>query len=266
METNGVVVRNENLCNEFYHIEIHSPEVASIVEPGQFVMVGVNRIGGVYDPLFKRPISIYRINRDSNTFELLYKVVGTGTKLLSQHRTGDRLSLLGPLGKGISFPDHVQKIAVVTRGIGVAPAMAIIDEAVKKKLSVYAFLSSRSESGLLCRSEIETKAIETYITTDDESVNCCGNVTMFLEELLKKVSIDVVYTCGSKRLARHIIELKKQYGFAGYILLEERMACGYGACKGCVCEISSNGDLSSHVEYQRVCTDGPVFEIDKVVI
>jgi dihydroorotate dehydrogenase electron transfer subunit len=270
MEIEGVLIKHKHLNGRFYWLEIEAPGIVESAAPGQFVMVGVNRVtADSKDPLFKRPFSFYRINRAHGTFELLYKVVGRGTSMLSNFAEGESLRLLGPLGKPIILPANAKNIAVVTRGIGVAPAMAIIDEALSKNMRVYAYLSASTESGLLCSKEIEKKVTATYITTDDGSVNCCGNVTMFLEETLREIKIDAVYSCGSRRLAKHIADLKKVYQFEGWVLLEEHMACGFGACKGCVCKVKNRDDNSQNhenIEYRRVCVDGPAFEIDKVVL
>ncbi|MBC7320304.1 NAD-dependent dihydroorotate dehydrogenase B electron transfer subunit, partial [bacterium] len=150
-------------------------------------------------------------------------------------------------------------IAIVGRGIGAATLMPLLEECHKKGIEVYSFLSAKEEKLLLGKEKIEALSIRTFYTTDDGSEGTKGKVTTFLEELLKDntVHIGAVYTCGSKRLARHIRELQKAYHFAAYISLEERMGCGIGACKSCV--------INTFSGYQRVCKEGPVFPLEEVI-
>lgn len=252
--------QTEIIKNHFI-LKIFSPEIVKEAIPGQFVMLSAWK---QWDPLLRRPFTFNRIFYKEGSFELLYKKVGKGTEIMSNLKAGDQVSLLGPLGNGIKFPKNIKRIAIVCRGIGVAPMLAIIDKAKEKGIDIYAYLSAATEDLLLVKKEIKRKAKSLYITTDDASLGIPGKVTDFLEKTLKDTKIDAVYTCGSKRLKRHIEKLKELYGFNAWVILEEHMACGFGACKGCACKAKKDNDHKD--KYFLVCKDGPVFPVDEVEV
>lgn len=252
--------QTEIIKNHFI-LKIFSPEIVKEAIPGQFVMLSAWK---QWDSLLRRPFTFNRIFYKEGSFELLYKKVGKGTEIMSNLKAGDQVSLLGPLGNGIKFPKNIKRIAIVCRGIGVAPMLAIIDKAKEKGIDIYAYLSAATEDLLLVKKEIKRKAKSLYITTDDASLGIPGKVTDFLEKTLKDTKIDAVYTCGSKRLKRHIEKLKELYGFNAWVILEEHMACGFGACKGCACKAKKDNDHKD--KYFLVCKDGPVFPVDEVEV
>ncbi len=252
----GKIIENRHLQGDYYHIVIKAPKIAKKARPGQFVMLSKWSIKNL---LLKRPFSVNSIDVNQGLLSLLYKKVGKGTQILSESRPKELIELIGPLGNGFSIPEEVKIIAIVGRGIGVATLMPLVEECHKKGIEVYSFLSAKEEKLLLSKEKIEALSIRTFYTTDDGSKGIKGKVTTFLEELLKDntAHIGAVYTCGSKRLAWHIRELQKDYHFAAYISLEERMSCGIGACKGCV--------INTIYGYQRVCKEGPVFPLEEVI-
>jgi len=254
------VLNQTEIIKNHFILKIFSPEIVKKAIPGQFVMLSAWKQG---DPFLRRPFTFNHIFYKEGSFEILYKKVGKGTEIMSYLKAGDQVSLLGPLGNGIKFPKNIKRIAIVCRGIGVAPMLAIIDKAKEKGVDIYAYLSAATKDLLLVKKEIKQKAKLLYITTDDASLGISGKVTDFLEKTLKDTKIDAVYTCGSKRLKRHIERLKELYGFDAWVILEEHMACGFGACKGCVCRAKKAND---HDSYLLVCKDGPVFPIDKVEV
>lgn len=255
--TNGIVAEHVLLKNGYYKTVFIAPQVAQTAKPGQFVMLSKWNIKELF---LKRPFSFYEIEPETGRFSLLYKKVGKGTAVLSESKPGEQVELIGPLGNGFILPEKVKNIAVVARGIGVAPLLPLIRQVKSENRGIYSFLSASSKELLFANELVEAVSLNTYYTTDDGSKGLPGNVTMFLEDLLREdpEAIDVVYTCGSKRLARHIGELQQRYHFQAYISLEERMGCGIGACKGCVVETSHG--------YQRVCKEGPVFRLEEVVL
>jgi NAD(P)H-flavin reductase len=138
--------------------------------------------------------------------------------------------------------------------------MSLARESNKNGIEIFSFLSARTKDLLLYSDEIKSLSKDIFYTTDDGSKGATGIVTLFLDNLLEEteIKIDAVYTCGSKRLARHIKELKKKYHFSAFISLEERMGCGIGSCKGCV--------VNTIHGYQRVCKEGPVFPLEEVIL
>lgn len=252
----GKVLGNQKLEKSHFKMTIEAPQVAQGAIAGQFVMISKWQLKEL---LLKRPFSFSGIQRDQGAFDLLYKRVGKGTQILAASEAGEWVEIIGPLGKGFTVPDHARKIAIVARGIGAAPLMPLVRESTRNGIEVFSFLSAQESSLLLCNEELESLSEKMFYTTDDGSKGVKGNVTCFLEALLekKKVYFDAVYTCGSKRLARHVQELQLRYHFLSYISLEERMGCGIGSCKGCV--------INTKHGYQRVCKEGPVFPLEEVV-
>jgi len=252
--TKGKIIEQVNLNNNYYRIKIKAPQIAKEAKPGQFVMLSKWKIKQL---LLKRPFSFYKIESNLGTFDILYKKIGKGTKILAESKIGDLVELIGPLGNGFKIPKNTHNIAIVARGIGIATLMPLILESKKKGIEVYSFISAQTENLLLYSDKIESISRETFYTTDDGSKGAKGKVTNFLEKVLKGIVIDVVYTCGSKRLTKHIRDLQKTYNFLSFVSLEEHMACGIGACKGCVRKTKDG--------YKRVCKEGPVFPVEEVI-
>jgi len=255
------VINQKEIIKNHFILKIFAPEIVQKAIPGQFIMLSAWK---QRDPLLRRPFTFNRFFSKEGSFEILYKKIGKGTEIMSHLKYGDQVNLLGPLGNGIKFSQGIKKIAIVCRGIGVAPMLSIVDKAKEKGIDIYAYLSATTKGSLLRKEEIKEKAKSLYITTDDTSLGISGKVTDLLEETLRKVKIDAVYTCGSKRLKCHIESLKEQYGFSAWVILEEQMACGIGVCKGCAIRAKKVGNSSDR--YRLVCKDGPVFPVDEVEV
>jgi len=257
MFVKGRVIENKLIKDDYFIITIDSPDITSKAKPGQFVMLSSWQMENLF---LKRPFSFYNIDSGQGIFTIFYKIVGKGTKILSQSKAGDEVELIGPCGNGFSFPINTKRIALVARGIGIATLLPLALEAKKRGIEIYSFLSAREKTLLLGKDKLEPLSSHIFYTTDDDWKGTDGKVTFLLEELLKGNTVDfqAVYVCGSKRLARHIKELQKEYRFAAYVSLEERMGCGIGACKGCV--------INTIHGYRRVCKEGPVFSLEEVIL
>jgi len=257
MFVKGRVIENKLIKDGYFIITIDSPDITSKAKPGQFVMLSSWQMENLF---LKRPFSFYNIDSGQGIFTIFYKIVGKGTKILSQSKAGDEVELIGPCGNGFSFPINTKRIALVARGIGIATLLPLALEAKKRGIEIYSFLSAREKTLLLGKDNLEPLSSHIFYTTDDDWKGTDGKVTFLLEELLKGNTVDfqAVYVCGSKRLARHIKELQKEYRFAAYVSLEERMGCGIGACKGCV--------INTIHGYRRVCKEGPVFSLEEVIL
>lgn len=257
MFVKGRVIENKLIKDGYFIITIDSPDITSKAKPGQFVMLSSWQMENLF---LKRPFSFYNIDSGQGIFTIFYKTVGKGTKILSQSKAGDEVELIGPCGNGFSFPINTKRIALVARGIGIATLLPLALEAKKRGIEIYSFLSAREKTLLLGKDKLKPLSSHIFYTTDDDWKGTDGKVTFLLEELLKGNTVDfqVVYVCGSKRLARHIKELQKEYRFAAYVSLEERMGCGIGACKGCV--------INTIHGYRRVCKEGPVFSLEEVIL
>jgi len=209
--TKGKIIEQVNLDNYYHKVKIKVPQIAQEAKPGQFVMLSKWKIKELF---LKRPFSFYNIEPNLGTFEILYKNIGKGTQILAESKIGDSVELIGPLGDGFKIPENVHNIAIVARGIGIAPLMPLILECKQKGINIYSFLSAQTENLLLYYDKIESISKGTFYTTDDGSKGVKGKVTDFLEKILKEIVIDVVYVCGSERLTKHIQKLQKEYNFS----------------------------------------------------
>jgi dihydroorotate dehydrogenase electron transfer subunit len=231
--------------------------------PGQFVMLRVSRQSV---PLLRRPLSIHRlISEGERTIgvELLYKVVGTGTVLLSEARQGDVLDILGPIGNGFSISSRHQSVYLVGGGIGVPPlvflATVLRGDAGPAAPRCRMFLGGRSSEDLLCVEEFEALGIPVRLTTDDGSTGDRCLVTHPLEEAVASSPPDIIYACGPRPMLSCVAGISRKHGVACQVSMESMMACGMGACLGCALPGSNAGD-----RYWHVCKDGPVFDVTQL--
>jgi len=230
--------------------------------PGQFVMV---RLPDRLTPLLRRPFSIHRLVRQGDTvcgLELLYKVVGEGTRHFSHCSTGDYLDLIGPLGTGFTISDKYHRVFVAAGGIGVAPMRFLIEFLLEKNFDpgeVTLFLGGRSSADLLCKEIFTDLGIAVLTTTDDGSEGDQCLVTQPLERAVAGMPPDIVYACGPLAMLKCVIDLAEGHRVRCQVSIETAMACGIGACLGCAVEQRENSG-----QYLHACLDGPVFDTDKI--
>lgn len=232
-----------------FSLWLEAPEIAENAVPGQFVSLYCKDA----DKLLPRPISICEIKQKEGLLRLVYRVVGAGTAEFSGYLAGDSVEVLGPLGNG--FPLSGKQPLLIGGGIGIPPMLEL-----SKQLSgdVTIVLGYR-DSNLFLKKEFE-KYGHVIIATDDGSVGTKGTVIDAIREhnIVKTADVDVIFSCGPSPMLRGVKAFGLEYGIPAYISMEERMACGVGACLGCVCE-STEVDNHSKVKNKRVCKDGPVF-------
>ena len=260
----GFVISNTEISNDIFSMWI-TTDLAADANPGQFVGVFSNR----ESTLLPRPISICEVNEEKTAIRLVYRVVGKGTSELSHMKEGRRIFLLGVLGNGYDLEKGRNKsILLMAGGIGVPPILELAkrlsgcggsEEAITKDIT--AVIGYRnSDTYLLEELEQYTRV---YVATEDGSLGTKGNVIDAINE--NKLNPDIIYACGPMPMLRAIKKLAAERDIDAYISLEERMACGVGACLGCVCR-TTHKDHHSHVNNARICTDGPVFEAKEVDI
>ncbi len=246
---NGIVVKNKNIAPNIYDLTIRLPQISALAKCGQFVDVypdnGAN--------LLARPISICEINGDK--LRLVFQVVGAGTRLFSVLSEGQSIRVLGPCGNGYALTEG-NKFILAGGGIGVPPLLETAKNLVDKG-EVEVFLGFRSGSFLT--EDFEKLGVKVHIATDDGSVGFKGNVVDLMKSLDAKA--DIIYSCGPKIMLKFLAEYAEKRGITAYVSMEERMACGIGACVGCVVKIK-DGDGYVH---KKVCKDGPVFDSREVV-
>ena len=245
---NGIIKRSRDLSISagIYELLIET-EIASEAQPGQFVMV----YPGSKDTLLPRPISICEVK--DGMIRLVYRVAGRGTKEFSDLDEGELIRIMGPVGNGFPLDKASGNVVLMGGGIGIPPILEL-SKRLKDKDPV-SILGYR-DSDLFLGKDFEEQGRVLY-ATEDGSAGTKGNVL----DALKAGGIhpDVIMACGPMPMLHAIKGYAKENGVKAYISLEERMACGVGACLGCVCRTVSK-DAHSHVNNARVCTEGPVFD------
>ena len=251
MKKEAKVLSRDLLAEGIYDMWLETPFAKDVV-PGQFVGVyPVNKA-----TLLPRPISVCEVDPERSAIRLVYRVVGSGTAEFSLYQPDDYIMILGPLGNG--FPlDAAQgkSVVVMGGGIGVPPLLETAKRVKGAKVS--AVMGYRNSETFL--SDEFEKYADMYVATEDGSVGTKGNVIDAIKE--NNVPCDVIFACGPMPMLRAIKAYAAEIGAKAYLSLEERMACGVGACLGCICK-TKEIDEHSHVHNARICTDGPVFDAD----
>lgn len=243
------VVSQETLATDVYSLVLEAPEIASQAIAGQFVSVYTHD----GSKMLPRPISLCGIDREAGTLRLVYRVVGFGTKEFSQLAAGDTVDILGPLGNGFMKSD--KKAILIGGGIGIPPMLQLAKELECEKSVV---LGYRDE--IFLNEEFEPYA-QVYMSSEDGQHGVKGNVIDAIKEYV--VDGTVIYACGPTPMLRGIKAYAMEKGIECQISMEEKMACGVGACLACVCK-TKDIDEHSQVHNRRICKDGPVFYAEEV--
>jgi len=253
------ITQNTQIAPDIYLMEIEA-EIAEAAQPGQFLHI---RCSDTFAPLLRRPISISDADKKTGKVEIIYRVIGQGTHLLCQKRPGDRLDIIGPLGRGFPMPEEGKTSIIIGGGIGVAPLLYLAKQIAKDHknghlpLTFLGFATKQEAFGIDFLSSLGIKAT---ICTDDGTLGYKGFPTTLFKEHLSQYqdkSNLIIYACGPKPLLSSIKDIAAGEHITAYLSLEERMACGVGACLGCSVKSSQAG-------YKKVCKDGPVFEAGEI--
>lgn len=254
---NARVISQEMLAPDIYSMWLQT-EAASEAKPGQFISVYTND----GSKLLPRPISICEIDKAAGRLRIVYRVTGkdTGTEQFSKMSAGDTVPVIGPLGNGFPYEKaEGKKVFLMGGGIGVPP---ILELAKQMKCEKKQILAGYRDAQTFLREEFEQNGA-LYISTEDGSVGTKGNVMDAIRE--NGLTADMIFACGPTPMLRAIKTYAEENGIECYISLEERMACGIGACLACVCK-SKEKDHHSNVNNKRICKDGPVFLSTEVEI
>lgn len=254
------VVSQKLLAPKIYELVLQGELVNEMKEPGQFLHIRVKR----QDLLLRRPISLADINPQEKTCTLIYRVEGEGTLDMSELKSGDLLDVMGPLGHGFPVTDITPEdhVLIVGGGIGVPPLYALSKAITAKGAKVHHVLGFASKE-VIFYEEAFKQLGEVSISTDDGSYGTKGHVGTILDQLVTKdFQPTAVYACGASGMLRRIDQQFHDHPRA-YMSLEERMACGTGACYACVCHLQQD---ETKTKSKRVCKDGPVFQTGEVVI
>ncbi|MGO9272979.1 MAG: dihydroorotate dehydrogenase electron transfer subunit [Terriglobia bacterium] len=258
------VVENRPLTGGHFVLSLYSPRQAQATRPGQFAMV---RLLGRSDVLLRRPMSIYDIA--PATVQLLYKVVGRGTRLMAELKPGDRVGLLAPLGHGFFEEEYLDRaraadeILHVAGGIGIAALLLPARQLAARGFPQRLFFGGRTQDDLVGVDEFAPSVSDVVLATEDGSRGHSGYVTRPLEQYLARSRGKnfLMMVCGPWAMLEASVKLARRYGHACLVSMENRMGCGLGVCLGCCIHVNGTG----HGTYERVCTEGPVFWAEKVV-
>lgn len=268
---------NNEIAPGIYRMTVGSRVIAQEAQPGQFVNVkcceGLNAF-------LRRPISICSVNRERNTYDIVYQVKGTGTEYLSKKKAGDGIDVIGPLGKPFYVSPEYGHIAVVGGGIGIFPLLFLMSEYNNVNVTAaagwekasgekdlgnkefLAFLGFRSADYVVLTDEFGKYSDRVHISTDDGSKGYKGLITDLLVNELQNGRPDIIYTCGPKPMLKKVVEIAESESIKCQVSLEQRMGCGIGACLVCACK-TREGDSW---EYSHVCKDGPVFWASDLIL
>ncbi len=257
----GTIIENREAAPCHFLMKLELPLTFGSALPGQFVMI---KTGPGEAPLLARPFSIYgmAVLEEKIRLEILYRIAGKGTDLMSRLVEGNRVGVLGPLGKGFRIEPHLRKAALVAGGVGVAP-LAFLSAALKRRAGACeatCYIGARTGSALVGLERIEASCRELKVATDDGSRGFHGMVTALFEGDLGLFEGEdaAVFVCGPRPMMRAMAGLAEGRSLRCQASLEERMACGMGACLGCAVKGKSIPG------FLRVCTDGPVFDIQEI--
>lgn len=244
------ILEKQKLTADVFDVTVSAPKLAPLAHPGQFAQILVP------GKTLRRPISLCGIGKD--TFRLVFQVRGEGTEILSKLQVGEQMEILAPLGNGFPLENTVEaKHAVfVGGGIGVPPLLGAASAFSGQKTAVLGF---RNQDAVILMKDFVSAGCEAFLATDDGSFGVHGLVT----DVMRNLSFDICYACGPTPMLRAVAKLCAERDVPCYVSMEQRMACGIGACLGCAVELRRE-DGSSY--YGHVCKDGPVFPAGRVVL
>lgn len=245
----AIVIRQEEIANGIYSMWIKTDEIAQNAKAGQFVDI-YSRDGSRILP---RPISICELDKGDGSIRIVYRVAGKGTEEFSGLVAGRHIEIMGPLGNG--FPTKSKSAFLIGGGIGIPPMLELAKTLDCEKQMI---LGYRDE--LFLAEEFE-KYGEVYVATEDGSAGVKGTVLDAIK--VNKLNADIIYACGPKAMLKALKEYAKEQNMECWISLEERMACGIGACLACVCK-TKHRDNHTNVHNKRICKEGPVFLAEEV--
>ncbi len=248
----GEIIENSLIAGNAYKMIISLPKISKEAHSGQFV----NVYTGLGENVLPRPISISEINASEGTLTLIYQVVGKGTDFFSKCPVGMELKVLGPLGNGFEIKEGIEKHIIVGGGIGVPPLVELVKNLKGEKT---VFIGSRTKPILVDR--LKELGATVYVATDDGSEGFKGNVVDLMKEV--KPTGDMIYSCGPKIMLKFLSFWAMENNIPCQVSMEERMACGIGACVGCAIKIKKEGE--SDWQNLKVCKDGPVFMGNEVM-
>lgn len=263
---NTLIIENTKIGPIYSRLTVESKELAAIAQPGQFVMVKpiAAENSTIAEPfMFRRPFSIHMADKEKNTVSVLYQIKEGVTQIIAEKQPGETISILGPLGNAIPMSRYTttsKETAIVAGGIGLAPMGFLIKELNKAQITptLYYGVRNKDLSGII--DTLKNLEVSVKIASEDGSIGKRGFVTGLLQNDLTENSI--VFACGPMPMLHRVADLCIEKEVPVYGSLETVFACGTGACMGCVIKLK---DANGEVSYCKVCEDGPIFNLKKVL-
>ena len=277
------VVASQSLPGGHHRLTVREPKLACAARPGQFVHIWCHPreeiVGPAPQALLRRPLSIAR-RPGRGSFELVFKVAGAGTRFLASRQPGERLDLLGPLGNGFSLSGRGSTALLVGGGIGVAPLLGLAEALVKNKVEVILAAGAKSDRSFPLPISRRRRRNRPWASLPD--LDSLGCRTFFVSEEKERLLISQwlernlgkvlptdkgcsVFAVGPWAMMQKVAEIAGRRGLGCQVSLEERMACGLGACRSCVVRLKSARGAGDEWEFKTVCRDGPVFPAERVI-
>jgi len=252
----GLVVRHNQVSRDMWELEFIAPAIAPEALPGQFVHIrsalGIN-------PLLRRPLSLYDVDKKLGSITLLYKIVGTGTNLLTRIKTKEYVDVMGPLGKGFSLPPKGKRVVLIGGGVGIAPLVYLARVLSDRGYQVKVLHGVESRRQLVAFDKMRQIGVDFMPSTMDGSAGFKGLVTELLQKKINPSEVDYIYTCGPEIMMAAVADYARERAIEGELSMEEYMACGVGACLGCARKLKTDDE-----SYVKICKDGPVFPLGAV--
>jgi len=245
-------------------MRLFSKEITSGARAGQFVQI---KAGDELSPLLMRPFSFFAIDWEKKTFSILYQIKGRGTKKLSSYKKGDKINALGPLGNYFSYPKLIRNPVLIAGGVGIAPLACFADDLLRCKKDVTILLGLKEKSIYNFLKEYFNFLKPGRFLTAIESEGHCGTVVDFFENMSSKQKYDYAAACGPNAMLKHLQKIFDKNNIPASCSMEAHLACGIGACKGCVIKIreKGRGERPLALTYRRVCADGPIFNLREII-
>lgn len=250
---NCVIVKKANIARGVYDIELSCPQIAGKALPGQFVMVKCEGF------TLRRPISICAICKKHGKLRLVFEIRGQGTDWMAGLNVGNALNLLGPLGNGFKINDVTKPAVFVGGGIGVPPLLAAAMPFSNKTTAILGF---RSAQNIILADDFRAAGAKTVVCTDDGTAGIHGTVVEPLKNCISENTVSVVFACGPRPMLAAVAKIARENNIQCFVSMEERMACGVGACLGCAIKVKAE---DGGEKYLHVCKDGPVFDAEMIV-
>jgi len=256
----ATVVSNERVNDEYRQIilKIH-PQALKACAGQMFHLLCPSPDGA--EVWMRRPMSVYRVDKNAGQVEFLYKCEGRGTRGMAMLQPGDDFNVTGPLGHGFVLDPSWKNIVVLGRGVGLATLAPLSQLASDSKVGVTAILSARNPDVVMSRELFERLGAKTITVLDTDGSSAVDNVEKILEGLIAEKKADAFFTCGSNRLLKLMQRLGKKHNIPGQVAMEQIMVCGFGACYVCMRTFEVDGQRV----LRRVCRDGPVFAMQEAV-